>query len=167
MYKLIKKKKSHRVKYTCQFMIRLRNFISNRKSSNCHIRPLNRRCEYSGLYFYRAIKVSIVVLLRVLTCRDRLTRIKNGMIGSIDRSDRTGSLLDRCRRRRYRRYRRYRGSITDESRWRLGCSTRVDVLESYRDKKGHPKDTPGSGRRNAITIDIDSLGTYRWRDTRF
>jgi hypothetical protein len=36
---------------------------------------------------------------------------------------------------------------------------RVDVLESYRDKKGHPKDTPGSGRRNAITIDIGSLDT--------
>lgn len=40
------------------------------------------------------------------------------------------------------------------------CSTRVDVLESYRDKKGHPKDTPDSERRNAITIDIDTLNTH-------
>jgi len=46
---------------------------------------------------------------------------------------------------------------------RLRCSTRVDVLESYRDKKGHPKDTPDSRRRNPITIDIDSLGTRSLR----
>lgn len=30
---------------------------------------------------------------------------------------------------------------------------RDDVLESYLDKKGHPKDTPGSERRSRITIE--------------
>jgi len=69
-------------------------------------------------------------------------------------------LLSCCRRR----YRRYRG----RSRMRVGGAAtsllkRVDVLESYRDKKGHPKDTPDSRRRNSITIDIDSLGTRSLR----
>ena len=75
---------------------------------------------------------------------------------SIDRSE----ILDR----RGRPDQEVARPITDESGWSRSIVAqrererererkRDDVLESYLDKKGHPKDTPGSERRSRITIE--------------
>lgn len=113
---------------------------------------LNWRYEYGSLYFWWIDKS----WSRVLTDRDRLTRIKNGMI---DRPSGVSLIA-------------VGDDNTGVTRMRVGgdpVAQRVDVLESYRDKKGHPKDTPGSGRKDNDRHRLSRyafspfLVTYRWR----